>query len=68
MFIFTFDESLVKSRLKREIVEPTLGMIESVNMRKEIKKATTISIKMDKINHYKSLIKRRRKKHYLSKW
>ena len=30
-------------------------------MRKEIKKATTDLIKMDKINHYKALIKRRRK-------
>ena len=35
---------------------------ERKDVRKEIKKATTYSIKMDKINHYKALIKRRRKK------
>ena len=35
-------------------------------MRKEIKQATTNLIKMDKINHYKALIKRK-KRHYINK-
>ena len=34
-------------------------------MRKEIKQATSDSIKMDKMDHYKALIKKKR--HYLSK-
>ena len=39
---------------------------ECKDARKEIKQSTTYSIKMDKINHYKALIKRK-KRHYLSK-
>ena len=39
---------------------------ECKDTRKEIKQATTNLIKMDKINHYKALIKRK-KGHYLSK-
>ena len=39
---------------------------ECKDARKEIKQDTTYSIKMDKINHYKALIKRE-KRHYLSK-
>ena len=58
--------SLLKSRLKQAIVEPTLGMIECNDARKEIKQAIVDSIKKDKINHYKALIKRK-KRHYLSK-
>ena len=33
---------------------------ECKDVRKEIKQATTDSIKMDKINHYKALIKRKK--------
>ena len=40
---------------------------ECKDARKEIKQATTYSIKMDKINRYKALIKRKRKKKALSK-
>ena len=36
---------------------------ECKDARKEIKQGTTYSIKMDKINHYKALIKRK-KRHY----
>ena len=39
---------------------------ECKDARKEIKQATTNLIKMDKINHCKALIKRKRKMHYLS--
>ena len=39
---------------------------ECKDARKEMKQATTELIKIDKINHYKSLIKRKKMHEYLS--